>query len=122
MKFQDLEFKAGYVYQDNYSRKWMLNSEGINFVSLIHQSSLTECYNQYELLQLTFERVVQWDKIPVDTKIFVRDGENENWTPRYFASFERGCVMAFPDGQTSFTCTDDRKISWSYAELAETMD
>ena len=63
-----------------------------------------------------YEEYVDWSKVPVDTKILVRDDENVPWTPRHFACIEHGCVYAFSYGRTSFTCNGKGR-SWKYAKL-----
>lgn len=60
-----------------------------------------------------------WDDVAVDTKIFVKDLEYDEWIPRHFSHFENGYVMAFANGGTSFTCTQDETTSWRFAKLAD---
>lgn len=64
------------------------------------------------------EPSVDWSKVPVDTKILVRDSENEEWQRRYFATYWNGKVYAFYDGLTSWTA-DEYKTDWEYAKLAK---
>lgn len=64
---------------------------------------------------------VDWSKVPVDTKIWVRDSENSKWYPRYFAKYEDGAVYTFYNGRTSWS-SDDKvpwAYPWAYAKLAE---
>ena len=63
-----------------------------------------------------YEEYVDWSKVPVDTKILVRDDENVPWTPRHFACIEHGCVYAFSYGRTSFT-SRGKECCWRYAKL-----
>ena len=63
-----------------------------------------------------YEEYVDWSKVPVDTKILVRDDKDVPWTPRHFARIEHGCVYAFSYGRTSFTCNGKGR-SWRYAKL-----
>lgn len=64
---------------------------------------------------------VDWNKVPVDTLVQVRDDENDKWALRYFKWFVRGHRTPFvtwADGATSKTaeaCTE----YWKYCELAE---
>ena len=39
--------------------------------------------------------VVDWSKVPVDTKVYVRDSDSEPWKPRYFAKFEDGKIFTW---------------------------
>lgn len=47
---------------------------------------------------------VDWAKVPVDTKVHVRNGAGREWIPRYFAGIEIGEPMVFIGGTTSFSC------------------
>lgn len=67
---------------------------------------------------------VDWDKVPVDTLVQVRDDENDKWAFRYFRWFVRGYRAPFgtwAEGATSKTadgCTE----YWEYCELVEDED
>lgn len=77
-----------------------------------------------EILQMDFKEIVDWSKVPVDTKILVSEG-GEDWHRRYFAKYEGGRIYAFSDGCTSFTACDESECdyqsvcSWKYAKLYE---
>ena len=64
---------------------------------------------------------VDWSKIPVDTKVYVRDSENEQWKPRYFAKYDEytDSVMTYENGATSWSGLSDFLNIWSYVKLAE---
>lgn len=77
-----------------------------------------------EIAELEFEEVVDWSKVPVDTKILVADcdGEGEviEWNKRHFAKYENGTVYAWNDGKTSFTAKlDGSCMNWDCAKLYE---
>lgn len=63
------------------------------------------------------EKEVDWSKIPVDTKIFVKNNKDSRWFRRHFAKYENGKVYAWGNEYTSDQ-TDDCAW-WSYAKLAE---
>ena len=63
-----------------------------------------------------YEEYVDWSKVPVDTKILVRDDVNQPWSPRHFAGVDSKGVLAFSYGRTSFTCNGKGR-SWKYAKL-----
>lgn len=66
------------------------------------------------------EPPVDWSKVPVDTKIYVRDFDNGFWIPRHFARFEYGKIVAWNDGATSFSIDDFDNVSkWNQGKLAE---
>lgn len=64
--------------------------------------------------------IVDWSKVAVDTPVLVSSNGIE-WYKRYFASFDRGNVLAWEYGATSWS-VDDAECEvyrWSYAKLAE---
>lgn len=67
------------------------------------------------------EPEVDWSKVPVDTKIWVRDSKCEEWVPRYFAKYENGVFGAWNSGATSFSA-EDSVTNWKYAKLAEEVE
>ena len=66
---------------------------------------------------LEYEEYVDWSKVPVDTKILVRDSESYMWRAAHFAKFTDGIVHAFLDGRTSFTGRGFATPGWKYAKL-----
>ena len=60
---------------------------------------------------------IDWAKVPVDTKIFVKQFEYDEWVPRHFAKFENRAVYAWVDGKTSHTTKV--MIKCMYAKLEE---
>lgn len=69
------------------------------------------------------EPKVDWNNVPVDTLVRVRDGEYEKWRLRYFAGFFEYDSLKYAtwnSGRTSKTAegTDDFK-TWRYCELVE---
>lgn len=66
------------------------------------------------------EPPVDWSKVPVDTKVYVRDSENGFWIPRHFARFEDGKIVTWNDGVTSFSTNGIDNVSkWKQGKLAE---
>ena len=63
-----------------------------------------------------YEEYVDWSKVPVDTKILVRDTKDQAWKRRYFAGVTPERVYAFNDGRTSFT-SNGIVNPWKYAKL-----
>jgi len=58
-----------------------------------------------------------WNDVEIDTKIFVRDDENDNWQYAYFAGYKEDKVCVFTHGSTSWSNKGIRY--WKYAKLAE---
>ena len=72
------------------------------------------------------EPEVDWDNVPVDTLVRVRDDESDKWTLRYFRSFGR-IYSSYPPGYkyevwalgaTSLTAEGDTE-RWKHCELEE---
>lgn len=64
--------------------------------------------------------IVDWSKVKVDTPIYVREHENNDWKKRHFAFFKKGKVYSWLGGETSWTVERaDYVFSWRYAKLAE---
>lgn len=66
------------------------------------------------------EPLVDWEKVPVDTPILVKNSEDKEWEKRYFAAYVNNCVYAWCNGTTSWSASTERTTNWKYAKLAET--
>lgn len=63
--------------------------------------------------------VIDWDKVEVDTPIFVKMKDDKLWKCRYFAKYENRKVYAWIEGKTSWSnriC--DEPSYWEIAKLA----
>lgn len=60
---------------------------------------------------------VDWTKVPVDTKVLVRDFKEGKWCKRYFAEYKDGRFYTFNDGGTSWSVSG--KTPWREYKLAE---
>ena len=66
------------------------------------------------------EPPVDWSKVPVDTKVYVRDSDSEVYYPRYFARFEQGKIFTWVNGATSFSAKGFDDVTWwNQGKLAE---
>ena len=65
------------------------------------------------------EQSVDWSKVAVDTPIYVRRSEDEQWKKRHFAKYEYGKVHTWCDGTTSWSSDADITCVWEFAKLAE---
>lgn len=60
---------------------------------------------------------IDWAKVPVNTKILVRDYRNQEYITRRFAEYKHGKVHAWIEGKKS---NETKECSpWNYAKLAE---
>lgn len=90
----------------------------------------TECTSCTTALNLWLdeeyeEPEVDWDNVPVDTLVRVRDSEDEDWTIQYFKCVSETIPThkfeAWDDGRTSKTTYGDY-TNWKYCELVEDED
>lgn len=68
---------------------------------------------------------VDWDNVPVDTLVRVRDNDNEEWVLQYFKGIDKNRetlkYMAWSYGATSVTAQGN-STHWQYCELVEVED
>lgn len=68
---------------------------------------------------------VDWDNVPVDTLVRVRDNDNEEWVLQYFKGIDKNRenlkYMAWSYGATS-TTAQGNSTHWKYCELVEDED
>lgn len=64
---------------------------------------------------------VDWTKVPVDTKILVRNSLDKKWYRRYFYRYEEstGRIYSFALGSTSWTANECDTVMWEYAQIAD---
>ena len=79
---------------------------------------LTEIYFSSQIVRMEFKEVVDWSKVPVDTKVLVSKN-GKDWYRRYFAKYVDDMVYCFDSGATSFSVQDDDSdiSGWKYAKL-----
>ena len=71
-----------------------------------------------EELIMNWEPPVDWSKVEVDTPIYVRDYEDEEWRPRHFAKYVDNALYSWRGRTTSFT-SEGETTKWNYAKLAD---
>ncbi len=76
--------------------------------------------NFTQWLEEEYEPTIDWSKVPVDTKILVKDKFDSTWTKRHFAFYKNGVVYAWRSGKTSYTVKNtDGAHKWDYVKLYE---
>ena len=65
---------------------------------------------------MEYKPKIDWKNVPVDTKILVKNREDDTWERRHFAKFENGKVYAWSKGATSFS-SNGKMTDWEYIEL-----
>ena len=118
IKFWEMKFD-GRKYKDKNGIVWELDGTKDDFCALIEEyyAVLTIHYTHKQLVDMEFEEVIDWSKVPIDTKILVWGNGNKQKEKRHFAGINKkyGMVEAWNDGKTSFTTT--RATAWANAEL-----
>ena len=117
---------VGKSFKDNKGSIWkvvsIISSNETYYDLKTNPERLVSFNYMSEIAELDFEEVVDWSKVPVDTKILVADydseGEAIEWKKRHFAKYENGIVYAWNDGKTSFTAKlDGSCMNWEFAKL-----
>ena len=78
---------------------------------------LTEFMYMSEIVNLEFEEIVDWSKIPIDTLVEVSD-DGEKFIKRHFAKYERGMIFVWGDGRSSKTAySENDVVKWEMANI-----
>ena len=113
---------VGKSFKDNEGSIWkvvsIISSNETYYDLKTNPERLVSFNYMSEIAELDFEEVIDWSKVPVDTKILVRVSEHNEWNKRHFAKFENGKVCAWDNGKTSFTSnTKPPYTAWQQAKL-----
>ena len=82
---------------------------------------LTETYFSSQIVRMELEEIVDWSKVPVDTKVLVSDNKLD-WEPGHFALYKNGIFYTWEFGKSSFTVcekTEAYMANWEYCKLYE---
>lgn len=104
-----------------YNNIWTLKEEDEDVFELYneYEDGITDLYYVSEIASLEFKEVIDWSKVPVDTKVLV-SSDGKDWYRRHFAEYKDGKVYCFDSGATSFSVDRDSYISaWEYVKLYE---
>ena len=114
-------------YKDSNGQEWKVKKLVFNSTYYDLQDRygepISKKYYLSTIAELDFEEVIDWSKVPVDTKILVSNcingaGEVIEWRKRYFAKCENGKIYAWNDGVTSFSVdSDDLCTRWDFVKL-----
>lgn len=114
---------VGKKYKDNNGDKWEVRQawHKKDIYDLYDSNNYSINYNEYTISQLAemdFEEDIDWSKVPVDTKVLVRDKKDEGWNRKYFAKYKDGRVYTWTWGKTCFDDDGNEDvIDWEYAKL-----
>ncbi len=54
-----------------------------------------------DIVNGNFEEIIDWENLPIDTEVLVRDSVIQPWTIRHFAFYKFGKVYCWLDNHTS---------------------
>lgn len=96
---------------------------GKDLESFCGETSCVDCATALQLwLDEEYEETeVDWDNVPVDTLVRVRDHERKDWNLRYFKGIDNSSsdrFMVWTAGATSVTA-EGSYTNWKYCELVE---
>lgn len=119
IKFWEMKFD-GTSYKDKTGFIWELDDIKNNFYSSIAgmgTSLLTLYYSHKQLIDMEFEEVIDWSKVPIDTKILVWNKVSKQKEKRHFAGVDSvtGRIKSWDSGRTSFTT--GATSTWDNAKL-----
>ena len=84
-----------------------------------HGADIMEVYDIEN--NLIWERdEIDWSKIPRDTKVYVRQNQEDGWELRYFTKYENNKFYTYSNGRTFWSDSFVDLEKWNYCELAET--
>ena len=118
VKFLEMKFD-GTRYKDKIGIVWELDGTKHYFCAYIgdYYAVLTIHYTHKQLVDMEFEEVIDWYKVPIDTKLIVWNKTSKQKYHRHFAGIDGVTkkVKAWNTGQTSFTT--EITSDWDCAEL-----
>ena len=78
---------------------------------------MTDLYYTSQMLEMEFEEISEWSKVPVDTLVEVSD-DGKGFIKRYFAKYERGMIFTWSDGRSSKTAySENDVVKWEMANI-----
>ena len=115
------EENVGKKYKDNNGDIWHVYGQTIvnAYYDLRNNldEDLSKKYYLSEISKLDFEEIIDWSKVPVDTKILVSNFGTKQYKA-YFAKYEDGKIYAWDSGRTSFTAGFENNMAcWDYVKL-----
>ena len=89
-------------------------------VSSLEVAIVKELLEMYLYIEIDkFIDVVDWENVPVDTKIIVSHSKGSPDYCRYFAEYKDGKVYAWDYGATSWSSDVKSKNWWEHAKLVK---
>lgn len=94
-----------------------LFNEKLQLVNNYYGKTIESIMYLEDIVNGDFEEAIDWENIPLDTPIMVRDFDSESWVMRYFAFYKFGKVYCWLDSHTSDDNNDEGAKCWQQAKL-----
>lgn len=125
MKIWEISREEGKTYVaigefDGTSVKYIVRADSVGNLRCEDMLKIEEKLALNRILEMEFEEIIDWSKIPVDTKVLVSHN-GESWYKKHFKEFKNNSYVCFSLGQTSWTVDDDTNqiYEWEYCKLTE---
>ena len=78
---------------------------------------MSDLYYTSQMLEMEFEEISEWSKVPVDTLVEVSD-DGRTFFKRYFAKYESGTIFTWSDVRSSKTAYNKNDVvRWKIANI-----
>ena len=115
------ELEEGKEYVSKNEMKFKVSGGMLKYYDVCYPSWCLSHLEYNEVAELDFTEYTpptDWSKVKVDTKVLVRDWDDSEWIPKYFAKVEANRVYVWNSGRTSFTSRDEEDYtSYNQAKL-----
>ena len=116
--------------RENVGKKYKVKGRFVDYTLKLFGGEKLQLVNNYDktiesimyledIVNGDFEEVVDWENIPLDTPIMVRDFDSESWAMRHFAFCKFGKVYCWFDSYTSNDSNCSGAKCWQQAKLYE---
>lgn len=126
MKITDIKWEHGKkykVYDSKWEKECYVDEEELKVVvdynlGYGEARNLCEFISMKDLLEVEFEEIVDWSKVPVDSKVYAEDSCGDEY-PRHFAKYQNGSIFCWTEGGTSWSCEPWEIERVEHCRLAE---
>lgn len=93
------------------------------FKDYLTDNNMLEADEREYLIEWLNKDIIDWSKMPKDTKVLVRNYVDNSWKRRYFAGYDENNdkpYLVYRDGMTSWSEGDNTQpLNYKYCELVE---
>lgn len=119
LTIMDIDWEDGNLYETKSGEKFLVLHNALTHYDAPN-FNITDAYLLKDILNKKFRKIIDWSKVPIDTKILV-GGRYHELEKRHFAKYEDGKIYAWQNGWTSWTVpsSGDCTSAWDFAKLVE---